>query len=151
MYVDKTLSGIKAVNALAPQPRAPEKARRLRAGLPQRRGDNPQRVRRLLPDDDPCGDRPNKLHDLVADLDGAQVSHPSRSTPSFSDTSPALNETNSTRSWMPASPRISVTSMKTDKSSSRARQRDSFAAGSGFLSSVLPYGSADWEKRSRSS
>ena len=38
MYVDKTLSGIKAVtDPVAPQPRAPQEARRVRARLSQRR------------------------------------------------------------------------------------------------------------------
>ena len=54
MYVDKTLSGIKAVQALSRLNRgASEEARRLRAGLPERRRHHPYRLRRFLPSDDP--------------------------------------------------------------------------------------------------
>ena len=54
MYVDKTLSGVKAVQTLSrPQPGAPEEARRVRAGLRERCRHHPQRLCRLLPCDDP--------------------------------------------------------------------------------------------------
>ena len=62
MYVDKTLSGIKAVQTLSRLNRAhPEEARRLRARFPERRRHHPRRLRRLLPRDDPGRrDRPRQ-------------------------------------------------------------------------------------------
>ena len=62
MYVDKTLSGIKAVQTLSRlNPGASEEARCLRAGLSQRRRHHPRRLHRLLPRDDPGRrDRPRQ-------------------------------------------------------------------------------------------
>ena len=49
MYVDKPLSGVKAVQTLSRLNRgASQEARRLRAGLRQRRRHDPARLRRLL-------------------------------------------------------------------------------------------------------
>ena len=54
MYVDKTLSSIKAVQTpLPPQPGASQEARRVRTRFPQRRRHHPRRLRRLLPRDHP--------------------------------------------------------------------------------------------------
>ena len=48
-------------DAVAPQPRAPAEARRLRARLHERHGHHPGGLRRLLPHDDPeRGDRPEQ-------------------------------------------------------------------------------------------
>ena len=62
MYVDKILSGVKAVQTLSRLNRAhPKEARRLRAGLQQRRRHDPGRLRRLLPDHGSGGgDRPRQ-------------------------------------------------------------------------------------------
>ena len=50
MYVDKILSGHQGrADAVAPEPRAPEEARRLRARFHERLGHDPAGVRRLLP------------------------------------------------------------------------------------------------------
>ena len=62
MYVDKPLSGIKAVQTLSRLNRAhPQKHDVLRARLPERHRDDPDGLRRLLPHDDPQrGDRPEQ-------------------------------------------------------------------------------------------
>ncbi len=62
MYVDKLLSGIKAVQTLSRLNRAhPQKHDVLRARLHERRRHDPGGVRRLLPHDDPGrGDRPEQ-------------------------------------------------------------------------------------------
>ena len=60
MYVDKHLSGIRAVQTLSPaQPLPPEEIRHLRAGLPEHHRGYPIIFRRLLPDHHPLRrDRP---------------------------------------------------------------------------------------------
>ena len=61
MYVDKTLSDIKAVQTLSRLNRRIPKARRVRTRFPQRRRHHPRRLRRLLPRDHPSRrDRPQQ-------------------------------------------------------------------------------------------
>ena len=53
MYVDKTLAGIKAVQTLSRLNRARPKKHDVSSSIPERRRHHPQRLRRLLPRDDP--------------------------------------------------------------------------------------------------
>ncbi len=150
MYVDKPLSGIKAVQTLSRLNRAhPQKhdvfvldflndADTIAAG-----------VRRLLPHDDPRrGDRPEqaarpeggarRLSGLRADA-GRRVRRRS--------TSAGRTATSSTRSSTPASPSTSE-QLDEDGQVDFKGKAKAFLRTYGFLASILPYTNAEWEKLS---
>ena len=149
MYVDKTLSGIKAVQTLS----------RLNRAHPKK---HDVFVLDFLNDADTIRDAfadfyratiladetdPNKLHDLQAELDRAQVYPRSRSRSSCGATWAARTATGSIRSWIAAWRSIEASWTRTGRWSSRAASK-AFVRTYAFLSSVLPYTNAEWEKRS---
>ena len=150
MYVDKTLSGIKAVQTLSRLNRAhPQKARRLRAGLPERHRHHPRRLRRLLPHDDPGRrDRPrHKLHDLQADLDGAQVYAPEQSRrPGGALLGGA--DRDQLDPILDACVAVYLNDLEEDGQVAFKGNAKGFVRTYAFLSSILPYTNAAWEKRS---
>ena len=141
MYVDKTaLRHQGGADALAPQPRPPAEARRLRPRLPERRRHHPGGLRGLLPHDDPQrGDRPEQ----APRPEGRRSTATRCTTPGpgrrswWSSTSAAPTGTSSTRSSMPASPSTTRSSTRTARWTSRARPRRSCRTY-GFLASILP-------------
>ena len=81
MYVDKTLSGVRAVQTLSRlNPVASGEAGCVRARLPERHGYDHEGVsayyRTTVLSDETD---PDRLHDLLADVDGAQCTRPNRS------------------------------------------------------------------------
>ena len=141
MYVDKPLSGIKAVQTLSRLNRAhPQKHDCVRARFHERHRDDPVGVFRLLPHDDAQrGDRPEQaarpegragwLPGVFAGASGAvggSVSWPAQSATSWTRFS--MRAWRSTRRG----------STRTARWISRARPRHSSALTS-FLASVLPY------------
>ena len=149
MYVDKTLSGIKAVQTLS----------RLNRAHPQK---HDAFVLDFLNDTDAIRDAftdfyrttiladetdPNKLHDLLADLDGAQV---------YSEEQVDVL----VERWLGGADRdrldpildacVAVYLNELDEDGQVAFKGDAkaFVRTYAFLSSVLPYTNAAWEKRS---
>ena len=130
MYVDKiALRHQGGADAVAPEPRAPEEARRLRARLHERHRHDPAGVRRLLPHDDPQPRRPTPTSCTTSRR---------RSTAIRSTTIAQIDEfvalylggadrDGSTRSSMPASPSTRSSSTRTGRWTSRARPRRSCA------------------------
>jgi type I restriction enzyme R subunit len=129
MYVDKTLSGIKAVQTLS----------RLNRAHPKK---HDVFVLDFLNDTDTIRDSfatfyratilldetdPNKLHDLQADLDGAEVYSQAQVDDLVQRYLPASSATSSTRCWMPARPSTAKRWTRTGRSTSRARPRASCA------------------------
>ena len=150
MYVDKPLVGHQGgADAVAPEPRAPAEARRVRARLPERRRDDPGRVRRLLPHDDPeRGDRPEQAARPEGDagrLPGLRAGAGRRRWSSC--TSAAPTATSSTRSSTPAS-RPTWSDLDEDGQVDFKGKAKAFARTYGFLASILPYTNAEWEKLS---
>jgi type I restriction enzyme R subunit len=150
MYVDKPLSGIKAVQTLSRLNRAHPKKHDVfvldfmnDVDTIQKAFADYYRTTILSEETDP-----NKLHDLKAALDGYQVYAPRRWTSSWRCTSVAPTATGSTRSSTPASPVLPTSgSTRTARSTSRARPRPS-CAPTASSSSILPYTNAEWEKLS---
>ena len=150
MYVDKVLSGVKAVQTLSRLNRAhPKKhdafvldftndADTIRDAFADY-----YRTTVLADESDP-----DKLHDLKAALDGyvRSTTRP-RLASSSSATSRAPTATGSTRSSTTAWPSTGNSWTRTARSTSRARPRRS-SESYGFLASILPYTNADWEKLS---
>jgi type I restriction enzyme R subunit len=148
MYVDKTLSGIKAVQTLS----------RLNRAHPKK---HDVFVLDFLNDTDTIRDSfatfyratiladetdPNKLHDLQADLDGARSTPRRRSTTWCSATW--------RRRARRARPGARCLRGRLQPSAGRGRQQVDFKGKAkgfvrtyGFLSAVLPYTNAEWEKR----
>ena len=150
MYVDKVALGHQGgADALAPQPRAPAEARRLRARLHERRRHDRGGVRRLLPHDDPQrGDRPEQAARPEGRRSTATRStRRRRSTSSSSCTSAARTATSSTRSSTPASPSTRSSSTRTGRSTSRARPRRSRAPTASSPRSCRTR-TPEWEKLS---
>ena len=130
MYVDKILSGIKAVQTLSRLNRAhPQKHDVFvldfmnDADTIQEAFADYYRTTILSEETDP-----NKLHDLKADLDGYQVyADAAGRAASWSCTWAAPTATSSTRSSMPAWPSTRTSSTRTGRWTSRARPRRSCA------------------------
>ena len=150
MYVDKVLSGIKAVQTLSRLNRAHPKKHDVFVLDFMNDADTIQaafapyyRTTILTEETDP-----NKLHDLKADLDGRQVyAEPSRSTTSCGCTWAAPTATSSTRSSTPAW-RTYKEELDEDGQVDFKGKAKAFARTYGFLASILPYTNADWEKLS---
>jgi type I restriction enzyme R subunit len=130
MYVDKPLSGVKAVQTLSRLNRSHPKKhdcfvldfqnniQGVKAAF-----QNYYRTTLLAEETDP-----NKLHDLKRALDGAQAYSPEQVLRSWRSFSLERREKHtSTRSSMPAGPSTRSNSMRTDRSSSRVRPKPSAA------------------------
>ena len=149
MYVDKTLSGIKAVQTLSRLNRAHPKKHdvfvldflnnleTIRLSF-----DDYYRTTFLADETDP-----NKLHDLQADLDAAQIYSPEQI-----DTFVQRYLANADRDELDPILDICVAAyldnLDEDGQIDFKGKAKGFVRTYGFLSSVLPYTNANWEKRS---
>ena len=149
MYVDKTLSGIKAVQTLS----------RLNRAHPKK---HDVFVLDFLNEVDTIRDSfadfyrstilseetdPNKLHDLQADLDRAQVYSPEQ-VDSFVRRYLAGAERDELDPILDACVATYLADLDEDGQVEFKGNAKSFVRTYGFLSAVLPYSSAEWEKRS---
>ena len=135
-------------DAVAPQPGPPEEARRLRARLPEPRRHHPRRLRRLLPGDDPAGETdPDKLHDLQADLDAAQIYSPEQ-VDDLVQRYLGGAERDELDPILDACVAVYVHELDEDAQVDFKGKAKAFVRTYGFLSCVLPYTNAGWEKRS---
>ena len=149
MYVDKTLSGIKAVQTLS----------RLNRAHPKK---HDVFVLDFLNDADTIRDSfatfyratilaeetdPNKLHDLQADLDGAQVYSPEQ-IDDFVKRYLAGAERDQLDPILDACVAVYLSDLDEDGQVDFKGKAKGFVRTYGFLSSILPYSNAAWEKRS---
>ena len=149
MYVDKTLSGIKAVQTLS----------RLNRAHPQK---HDVFVLDFLNDADTIRESfadfyratiladetdPNKLHDLQADLDGAQVYAPEQ-IDDFVERYLGGAERDQLDPILDACVAIYLRDLDEDGQVDFKGKAKGFVRTYGFLSAVLPYTNAAWEKRS---
>ncbi len=149
MYVDKTLSGIKAVQTLS----------RLNRAHPQK---HDAFVLDFLNDADTIRDAfadfyrttiladetdPDKLHDLQADLDGAQVYAPEQ-IDDFETLYLGGAERDRLDPILDACVAIYLNDLDEDGQVAFKGSAKGFVRTYAFLSSVLPYTNAAWEKRS---
>ena len=149
MYVDKTLSGIRAVQTLS----------RLNRAHPKK---HDVLVLDFLNDTDTIRDSfadfyrttilseetdPNKLHDLQADLDGAQVYSPGQ-IDDFVERYLAGAERDQLDPILDACVAVYLSDLNEDGQVDFKGKAKGFVRTYGFLSSVLPYNNAAWEKRS---
>jgi type I restriction enzyme R subunit len=149
MYVDKTLSGIKAVQTLSRLNRAhPEKhdvfvldflndADTIRESFADF-----YRATILAEETDP-----NKLHDLQADLDGAQV-YSDGQIDKFVQLYLGGAERDLLDPILDACVAVYLSDLDEDGQVDFKGKAKGFVRTYGFLSTVLPYNSAAWEKRS---
>ena len=149
MYVDKVLSGIKAVQTLSRLNRAhPKKHDVFVLDFMNDSGYDPGGVRRLLPHDDPGEETdPDKLHDLKAALDGHQVYAPAQI-----DELVALYLGGADRDKLDpildACVAVYQRQLDEDGQVDFKGKAKAFLRTYGFLSSILPYTNAEWEKLS---
>ena len=149
MYVDKTLSGIKAVQTLS----------RLNRAYP---GKHDVFVLDFLNESDTIRDAfadyyrgtilseetdPNKLHDLQADLDGAQV-YSSGQVKEFVSRYLAGEDREELDPILDACVEAYLQDLDEDGQVRFKRQAKGFLRTYAFLSSLLPYNSVQWEERS---
>ena len=149
MYVDKTLSGIKAVQTLS----------RLNRAHPQK---HDVFVLDFLNDADTIRESfadfyratiladetdPNKLHDLQADLDGAQVYAPEQ-IDDFVERYLGGADRDQLDPILDACVAIYLRDLDEDGQVDFKGKAKGFVRTYGFLSAVLPYTNAAWEKRS---
>ena len=149
MYVDKTLSGIKAVQTLS----------RLNRAHPKK---HDVFVLDFLNDVDGIRDSfaqfyrttilaeetdPNKLHDLQADLDGTQVYSPEQ-IDDFVQRYLGGAERDQLDPILDACVAVYLNDLDEDGQVDFKGKAKGFVRTYGFLSSVLPYSNAEWEKRS---
>ena len=149
MYVDKTLSGIKAVQTLSRLNRAhPKKhdvfvldflndAETIRAAF-----DDFYRSTILADETDP-----NKLHDLQAELDAAQV-YESEDVETFVKQFLASAERDQLDPILDRCVAIYLRDLDEDGQVAFKGKAKAFVRTYGFLSSILPYSNAGWETRS---
>ncbi len=149
MYVDKTLSGIKAVQTLSRLNRAhPKKhdvfvldflndADNIRDGFADF-----YRTTILADETDP-----NKLHDLQAELDGAQV-YSSEQIDELVERYLSGAERNRLDPILDACVATYKSDLDEDGQVAFKGKAKSFVRTYGFLSAILPYTNAGWEKRS---
>ena len=149
MYVDKTLSGIKAVQTLS----------RLNRAHPQKHDvfvldfQNDEGVieesfadfyrTTILADET----NPDKLHDLQAELDGYQIYSPEQ-IDDFVQRYLAKAERDQLDPILDACVEIYKNDLDEDNQVKFKSKAKAFIRTYGFLSSVLPYNHAEWEKRS---
>ena len=149
MYVDKTLSGIKAVQTLS----------RLNRAHPKK---HDVFVLDFLNESDTIRDAfadyyrgtilseetdPNKLHDLQADLDGAQV-YSSGQVKDFVSRYLAGEDREKLDPILEACVEVYLQDLDEDGQVQFKRQAKGFLRTYAFLSSILPYNNAKWEERS---
>ncbi len=149
MYVDKTLSGIKAVQTLS----------RLNRAHPKKHG---VFVLDFLNDTDTIRDAfadfyratiladetdPNKLHDLQAELDSAQVYSPEQ-IDEFVERYLSGAERDQLDPILDACVAVYLDDLNEDGQVNFKGKAKGFVRTYAFLSSVLPYTNAGWEKRS---
>ena len=149
MYVDKTLSGVKAVQTLS----------RLNRAQPKK---HDVFVLDFLNDADTISDAfadfyratiladetdPNKLHDLQADLDGAQV-YSSEQIDDFVSRYLGGAERDQLDPILDACVATYRNDLDEDEQVDFKGKAKGFVRTYGFLSAVLPYTNAAWEKRS---
>ena len=149
MYVDKTLSGIKAVQTLS----------RLNRAHPKK---HDVFVLDFLNESDTIRDAfadyyratilseetdPNKLHDLQADLDGAQV-YSRQQVKEFVSRYLAGEDREELDPILDACVAAYLQDLEEDEQVQFKRQAKGFLRTYAFLSSVLPYNNAGWEERS---
>ena len=149
MYVDKTLSGIKAVQTLS----------RLNRAHPKK---HDVFVLDFLNESDTIRDAfadyyrgtilseetdPNKLHDLQADLDGAQV-YSSEQVKDFASRYLDGEDREELDPILEACVEVYLQDLDEDGQVQFKRQAKGFVRTYAFLSSILPYNNARWEERS---
>ena len=149
MYVDKTLAGIKAVQTLS----------RLNRAHPKK---HDVFVLDFLNESDTIRDAfadyyratiladetdPNKLHDLQADLDGAQV-YSRQQVKEFVSRYLAGEDREELDPILDACVAAYLQDLEEDEQVQFKRQAKGFLRTYAFLSSVLPYNNAGWEERS---
>lgn len=149
MYVDKTLSGIKAVQTLS----------RLNRAHPKK---HDCFVLDFLNDTDTIRDAfatfyratiladetdPNKLHDLQADLDGAEV-YSQAQVDDLVQRYLAGVERDALDPVLDACAAVYSQALDEDQQIDFKGEAKGFVRTYGFLSAVLPYTNAEWEKRS---
>lgn len=149
MYVDKTLSGIKAVQTLSRLNRAHPKKHDVfvldflnDADIIRDSFADFYRATILAEETDP-----NKLHDLQADLDGAQVYSPAQ-IDDFVQRYLSGAERNQLDPILDACVAVYLSDLDEDGQVDFKGKAKGFVRTYGFLSSVLPYSNAAWEKRS---
>ncbi len=149
MYVDKTLSGIKAVQTLSRLNRAHPKKHDVfvldflnDAETILLSFADYYRTTILAEETDP-----NKLHDLQADLDAAQVYSPTQ-IDDFVQSYLAGEERDVLDPILDACVATYLSDLDEGRQIDFKSKAKTFVRTYGFLSSVLPYGSAAWETRS---
>ena len=149
MYVDKTLSGIKAVQTLSRLNRAHPKKHDVfvldflnDADTIRESFADFYRATILADETDP-----NKLHDLQADLDGAQV-YSSEQIDDFVERYLGGAERDQLDPILDACVAIYLRDLDEDGQVDFKGKAKGFVRTYGFLSAVLPYTNAAWEKRS---
>lgn len=149
MYVDKTLSGIRAVQTLSRLNRARQKKHDVFVldflndadGIQESFADF-YRTTILAEETDP-----NKLHDLQADLDGAQVYSPEQ-IDDFVQRYLGGADRDQLDPILDACVAVYLSDLDEDCQVDFKGKAKAFTRTYGFLSSVLPYSNAGWEKRS---
>ena len=149
MYVDKTLSGIKAVQTLSRLNRAHPKKHDVfvldflnDADTIRESFADFYRTTILAEETDP-----NKLHDLQADLDGAQV-YSQAQIDDFVQRYLGGAERDQLDPILDACVAVYLSDLDEDGQVDFKGRAKGFVRTYGFLSSVLPYTNAAWEKRS---
>ena len=149
MYVDKTLSGIKAVQTLSRLNRARAKKHDVFVLDFLNESDTIRdafadyyRATILADETDP-----NKLHDLQAELDGAQV-YSRQQVKEFVSRYLAGEDREELDPILDASVAAYLQDLEEDEQVRFKRQAKGFLRTYAFLSSVLPYNNAGWEERS---
>jgi type I restriction enzyme R subunit len=149
MYVDKTLSGIKAVQTLSRLNRAHPKKHDvfvldfLNNADTIRESFAPYYSATILADETD----PNKLHDLQAHLDGAQV-YSTEQIDDFVRLYLERAERDQLDPILDACVAVYMNDLNEDGQVDFKGQAKGFVRTYGFLSSVLPYTNGEWEKRS---
>ncbi|WP_420635695.1 type I restriction endonuclease subunit R [Candidatus Palauibacter sp.] len=149
MYVDKTLSGIKAVQTLSRLNRAHRKKHDVfvldflnDAETITEAFSTYYRTTVLADETDP-----NKLHDLQADLDGAQVYSPDR-VREFVQRYLDDVEREQLDPILDRCVAVYVNELGEDEQVAFKSKAKGFVRTYAFLSSILPYNNPDWEERS---
>ena len=149
MYVDKTLSGIKAVQTLSRLNRAHPKKHDIfvldflnNIEIIRDSFASYYRATMLADETDP-----NKLHDLQADLDGAQVYSPAQ-IDDFVSRYLGGSERDQLDPILDDCVSIYLHELDEDGQVDFKGKAKGFVRTYGFLSAVLPYTNAEWEKRS---
>ena len=136
-------------DALAPQPGPPEEARRLRARLHERRRHDPGAPSRptTAPPSSSEETDPNKLHDLKADLDGYQV-YTAEQVDDLVELYLGGADRDQLDPILDACVATYNEQLDEDGQVDFKGKAKAFVRTYGFLSSILPYTNAEWEKLS---